>query len=140
MASLAVVGGSLLKLLQRVALGGLAGTILSCGGGGGGSAPPAGGGINGQVINVGASGSVFSPDTLTVKAGTPVTFVWISSGHSVISGSNCVSDGKFGGATLLSQGQTLSVPTSVTNTPGTYPFFCTSHCGQNMKGTLTVTP
>ncbi len=119
---------------------GLTASLLVCGGGGGGSAPPAGSGITGQVINVGASGSVFTPDTLTIKAGTPVTFVWISGGHTVTSGSNCVSDGKFGGAAILSAGQTLSVPSSVVNTPGTYPFFCTTHCGQAMKGTLTVTP
>lgn len=115
--------------------------LLSCGGSGGGSAPPSGGGISGQVINVGTSGGlVFDPPSLTVKAGTPVTFVWLSSGHSVTSGSNCVPDGKFGSTALLAQGQTLSVPNSVVNAPGVYPFYCTSHCGQNMKGTLTVTP
>ncbi|MFN8011584.1 MAG: plastocyanin/azurin family copper-binding protein [Holophagaceae bacterium] len=120
---------------------GLGLALLCCGGSGGGSAPPSGGGISGQVINVGTSGGlVFDPPNLTVKAGTPVTFVWLSSGHSVTSGSNCAPDGKFGGTTLMAQGQTLSVPTTVVNVPGSYPFYCTSHCGQNMKGTLTVTP
>jgi plastocyanin len=92
------------------------------------------------VINVGASGSVFSPESLTVKAGTPVTFIWITGGHTVTSGANCTADGKFGNTAVLSAGQTLPVPANVINTPGTYPFFCTTHCGQNMKGTLTVTP
>ena len=116
-------------------------TGLSCGGGGGGgSTPPPGGGISGQTINVGASGNFFSPSSLTVKAGTPVTFVWLSGGHSIVSGSNCTSNGLFGNATIMSQGQILVVPVSVTNTPGTYPYFCTVHCGSSMTGTLTVTP
>lgn len=128
--------------LNLLAAPALLALLLACGGGGGGSAPPSGGGITGQTINVGAAGNFFSPETLTVKAGTPVTFVWITGGHSVSSGTACNPSGLFGGSTVLAQGQTMQVPTSVTNTPGTYPFYCTPHCagGAGMKGTLIVTP
>ncbi len=118
---------------------------LSCSGGGGGSNPPAGGGINGQAINVGASGNFFSPKTLSVKAGTPVTFVWVSSGHSLVFGASCSPatvgpSAGVGSGGIQNAGFQLPVPAAVINAPGTYPYYCSPHCGSDMTGTLTVTP
>ena len=118
---------------------------LSCGGGGGGSTPPQGGGINGQAINVGASGNFFSPKTLTVKAGTAVTFVWVSSGHSLVFGGGCApaTQGPSAGVNsggVQNAGFQLSVPLAVISTPGSYPYYCSPHCGSDMTGTLTIIP
>lgn len=124
--------------------------LLSCGGGGGGSTPapttpppppPANtfyvGGRSGGD-GYGDPGSPllsFSPASLTIAAGTTVTWVWQSSGHSLDSGPGCSPDAKFTSAGLQNTGYTL---THTFSTPGTYPFYCGVHCGSNMKGTITV--
>ena len=133
------------NLFRNLAGSGALLLALSCSGGGGGSNPPAGGGINGQAINVGASGNFFSPKTLTVKAGTAVTFVWVSSGHSLVFGTSC-SPATVGPSAGVSSGGVqnagflLAVPATVINAPGTYPYYCSPHCGSDMTGTLTVIP
>lgn len=125
--------------------------LLSCGGGGGGSSPSTApppppppnntfyvGGTSGGGGGYGDSGSpllTFSPASLTINAGTTVTWVWQSSGHSLDSGADCSPDSKFSSGGVQNAGFTL---THTFNTPGTYPFFCGVHCGSNMKGTITV--
>lgn len=125
--------------------------LLSCGGGGGGStpatpsAPPppnntfyvggtssGGGGIYGDP---GSPLLTFSPADLSIAAGTTVTWVWQSSGHSLFSGAGCSPDSQFSSNGLQNTGYTMS---HTFNTPGTYPFYCGVHCGSNMKGTITV--
>jgi plastocyanin len=70
----------------------------------------------------------YNPTALTVAAGTTVTFVFGSTGHSV---------------TFTSAGSPASVPVPINNsspgvspTPGTYNFYCTGHT--YMQGTITV--
>ncbi len=137
-----------LRLLARV---GFAGLLLSCGGGGGGGSTPAGGGtltpppntiyVGGQTGGGGYGDPntpilAFTPTSLTVAAGTTVTWVWQAGNHSVDSGSGCTQDSAFTSGGLKPLGNTM---THTFNTKGTYPFFCTSHCaGNNMKGTITV--
>ena len=77
----------------------------------------------------------FTPATLTIAAGTTVTWAWKSSGHSLDSGPGCTVDNQFSSGGIQSVGFTM---THTFNTPGTYPFFCGVHCGSNMKGTITV--
>lgn len=121
--------------------------LLSCGGGGGGSSstpppppPPSntfyvGPSSGGGYGDPGGTSLTFSPANLTVTAGTTVTWVWQSSGHSLDSGAGCSPDSKFSSNGIQSAGFQM---THTFNTPGTYPFFCGVHCGSNMKGTITV--
>lgn len=119
--------------------------LLTCGGGGGGGYGGSGGGNNNpppaNTIYVGGMGAygtatnVFEPAALTVAPGTMVTFVWQGDGHGLESGAACGTDGKFSSGGLRSNGYQM---THVFPTAGTYPFYCTSHCGAAMKGTITV--
>jgi len=112
----------------------------ACGGSGGSSAPGGGGTPNEVVVGNGS----FSPPTLSVRAGTTVTFSWASSGHPLVFGSGCTpaTTGASAGVNsgpIQNSGQQFVVPSNITGTVGTYPFYCTSHCGAGMTGTLTVT-
>ncbi|MEO7097590.1 MAG: plastocyanin/azurin family copper-binding protein [Polyangiales bacterium] len=108
--------------------------------------PPAGGGTDtggtdtstpGLEILVGSGSTVFSPKTLTIKAGQTVTWKWAGAGHSVTSGpATCVPDGKFD-STILGNGATF---TQKFDTAGTVEYFCLPHCGSGMTGTIIVTP
>ncbi len=126
--------------------------LISCGGGGGGPAassvppPPAptsntfyvGGTSTGSDGYGGSTNTpilAFTPATLTVAAGTTVTWVWEGSGHSLDSGTGCSPDNQFSSGGMQNTGYTM---THTFNTKGTFPFYCGVHCGANMKGTITV--
>lgn len=77
----------------------------------------------------------FSPEPLTVKAGT--TVVWTNQDnieHSVTSGSAPDGDGAFD-SDFFTQGQTFAHTFSQ---PGQFSYFCKRH--NSMVGTVTVTP
>jgi plastocyanin len=81
-----------------------------------------------------AAGARFSPSTLTVPAGTTVSFVWASGTHDV------TSDGP---PDFTSSGAPNGPPRTyqvVFDTPGTYNFHCSVHgfTGGGMHGTITV--
>jgi plastocyanin len=86
---------------------------------------------------------VFSPPDLSIHVGDTVTWSWESSGHNVVSGSDCVADGQFcspsdstcATAPLSSSGTSYSHTFTAT---GTYPYFCSQHCDLGMAGTITV--
>jgi plastocyanin len=85
-------------------------------------------GSSDNVVNV--SNFQFSPSTLTVKAGTTVTFKGVSGDHTVTSdaGSSMTFD------------QSISAGSSITITfanPGTYKYHCSIHA--SMHGTIVVT-
>lgn len=135
---------------QSLRLMGVALLISACGGGGGGSTSTGGGGNPipppSNTILVGTSGysdpygggddaPIFNPSTLTVAAGTTVTWSFRAAGHALESGNGCAPDGRFSSGGVKASGYTM---TYTFTTPGTYPFYCTTHCGQNMKGTVTV--
>jgi plastocyanin len=119
--------------------------LLSCGGGGGGggayTTPPPPPPPPTNTFNVGGTDGgygetlTFSPATMTVTAGSTVTWVWRGNGHSLYSGAGCSADNAFSSGGTQNTGFTL---THTFNTPGSYPFFCGVHCGSNMKGTITV--
>ncbi len=124
------------------------GLLLSCGGGGGGSSSMSSSTLLPNTIYVGGNNggggygdpggpvNAFNPVALTVTRGTMVTWIWQGSGHSVESGAGCSADSQFNSNGLQSAGSTM---THTFNTPGTYAFFCTSHCNSSaMKGTVTV--
>src|SRR5262249_23456619 len=98
-----------------------------------------------HTVVVGPGGQLtFSPDTLSIHVGGTVMCTWSRSLHNVVGGSaNCVADGRFcssddsncNRAPLLNSGATYS---HTFDTAGTYPYFCSLHCGLGMVGTITV--
>ncbi len=77
----------------------------------------------------------FSPASVTVNTGDTVTWVMNSSiPHTVTSGENCATDGRFNSGTL-NPGQSF---TFIFTEPGNVPYYCIPHCGQGMTGVVTV--
>lgn len=82
-----------------------------------------------QGNNVEIKGFAYQPATLTVKAGTTVTWTNKDSvGHSATS-----DDGKTFDTGVFAQNETAKV---TFNTPGTYNYHCTVH--PSIKGTIVV--
>jgi plastocyanin len=104
------------------------GLLVACGGSGASSPPTTLGPDDVKVANF-----EFTPSTLTVKAGTTVTwhFEQLSSPHNVVSLS---SPQVFNSGTPKGRG-TYSFTFT---TPGTYPYLCQVH--PTMRGTIVVTP
>lgn len=131
---------------------GLAGLVAlvaaGCGGSGGGygSGPSMGGGgpppPSGPTASVSVADFSFTPNAVTVKVGTTVT--WTNSGtadHTV-----SADDASWGGGPIAGAGGGLygmggGVGGSYARTfasVGTYPYHCAIH--PSMTGTITVTP
>ena len=95
------------------------------------------------TIFVGQTGFSFSPNQVTIQPGDTVHWVWSSIGHTVNSGTSCVSDNQFCSPNNTS---CATNPTSSTgafydrifSTMGTFPFFCRPHCTFGMTGTVFV--
>lgn len=80
--------------------------------------------------------NVFDPDSLEVPAGTEVTFVWESGGHSL------VVDSQPDGASWEGVEETQSTGYEHSHTfdvAGTYEYNCGNHASFGMEGTITVT-
>ena len=95
------------------------------------------GGATGSTgaLTVSAKGTSFSPSTMSVSAGQTVTWRNDDSiDHTVTSGTNCTSDGKFD--QVIHPGETFqyTFPTA-----GSFPYFCRFHCSMGMTGTVSVT-
>jgi plastocyanin len=85
-------------------------------------------GSSDNVVNV--SNFQFSPSTLTVKAGTTVTFKGVSGDHTVTNDAG----------SAMTFDQSISAGSSITITfanPGTYKYHCSIHA--SMHGTIVVT-
>ena len=129
------------RYLLAAAGTGVAVLLLSCGGGGGSGSttpppppPPAA-----NTITVGSGGLNFSPDNLTVKGGTVVTFQWAGSGHSVVIGASCAgSTQRIAGIQNAGFSATFTTPVVTANRD--IPFYCEPHCGSGMVGVIHVTP
>lgn len=109
-------------------------------GGGGGTMPGA------PAASITATEYSFSPATLSVKAGTMVT--WTNGGSVSNTATSDAADslsfdsGTLGGSTPdpyggRSPGGSFSMTFAK---PGTYPYHCSFHGAQGMTGTITVTP
>jgi plastocyanin len=112
---------SLAGILLTLAL-----TLAACGGGGGASSPPDADGGN----TVSLSGSQFSPSSLTIPAGTTVTFT-DTSGHTVTEGS----DGVAVDDPIVDEQGGSDIEVTF-DEPGTYNITCKVHSSMNM--TITV--
>jgi plastocyanin len=132
----------LLIVITLAVLAGCGSTSAAGGDTGAPTATPASGGATATIAptNTTATGSSanvvnvanfqFSPATLTVKAGTTVTFKGVSGDHTVTSDA---------GSTMMFD-QSISQGSSITITfanPGTYKYHCSIHA--SMHGTIVVT-
>jgi plastocyanin len=98
----------------------------------------------GTTVTVGPGGQlIFDPATLTIKVGDTVHWVWATSGHSVVSGTNGTADNQF---CSPSNTGCANPPLSLMNatyehtftTAGTFPYYCSVHFALGMTGTITV--
>lgn len=80
--------------------------------------------------------NVFDPASLEIQTGTEVTFVWESSGHSLIVDSQ--PDGADWSGVSETQDQGYE-HTHVFDVAGTYEYYCDPHRTFGMEGTVTVT-
>ena len=108
----------------------LTGTAAAQEGEGGGSSGP-------KVVEVGANGNKFTPETVYVKPGQTVKWVWRGPGHNVH-------------ATDVPSDAEWSVNTEITGPPkeyeytfdgptGEYNYVCDPHASLGMEGTVVVT-
>jgi plastocyanin len=86
-----------------------------------------------QLLSDG-SGNRFSPASVTIPAGTTVTWRWVSGFHNVM---------PTGNPTFTGNGAPVSAPTTFSqtfSTPGTYLYFCVVHGtpSSGMRGTIVV--
>jgi len=97
-----------------------------------------------HTVMVGEGGSlVFTPADLTINVGDTVRWVWRSSGHSVVSGTDGNADNQFcspsntgcDNPALSSNGFTFE---HTFTQPGTFPYYCSVHFSLGMTGTITV--
>jgi uncharacterized protein (TIGR03118 family) len=102
------------------------------------------GGASTHTVKVGDGGAlVYSPADLTIKVGDTVRWVWGSSGHSVVSGTNGNADNQFCSPSntgcdnppLSSKGTTYE---HTFTQAGTFPYYCSVHFSLGMTGTITV--
>jgi len=85
-------------------------------------------GSSDNMVNV--SNFQFSPSSLTVKAGTTVTFKGVSGDHTVTSDADSPMSFDQG----VSQGSSITITFA---NPGTYKYHCSIHA--SMHGTIVVT-
>ena len=114
--------------------------LVACGGGSSMPTSPGnggGGGTGNSPNTISVVNNSFSPSTLTVAAGTTVTWTWASTAvdHNVTPDD---------GATPATSGAPTNGPHSYTftfNAPGTYHYHCQVHGaagGAGMSGTVVV--
>lgn len=130
------------------------GTLAGCSEGGGGDGDDDGGGQDtatesptptesstptprAETVRVGPDAqNVFDPDTLEIPVGTTMTFVWESSGHSLVVDSHPDGADWAGVSETQSEGYEHSHTFEV---PGTYEYYCEPHRAFGMEGSVTVT-
>lgn len=116
-------------------------SMIGCGGSTSATDDDGGGGNNGggtgepSANAVGMESQSFTPAEIEVEVGTTVTWTNGSSvTHTVTSGTNGQSDGKFDSGEL-SPGETFSYTFTEV---GSYPYFCIPHVNFGMTGTVNV--
>lgn len=89
-----------------------------------------------ETVRVGPdTQNVFDPDSLEIPVGTTVTFVWDSSGHSLLVDSQ-PDESEWGG---VPETQSEEYEHSHTfEVPGTYEYYCETHQGFGMEGSITI--
>jgi len=97
-----------------------------------------------HTVMVGSGGALrFTPADLTIHVGDTVRWVWASSGHSVVSGTDGNADNQLCSPSntgcdnppLSSKGFTFE---HTFTEAGTFPYYCSVHFSLGMTGTVTV--
>jgi plastocyanin len=101
----------------------------------------------GQIFDVavGQGGLTFDPNELNISVGDTVRWTWFSNNHSVTSGPDCAVDSQFCSPddTNCPAGTLSNTGTVYQHTfaePGTYSYFCFTHCALGMTGVVNVLP
>jgi plastocyanin len=98
-----------------------------------------------HTVQVGL-GPVFSPQSLTIETGDVVQWVWLESGHNVVSGVSCTPNGAFNSGPASDVGSTFDVTfdeamLNAFPVPGAvYYYFSQSGCASGMTGEIHVVP
>lgn len=124
-------------VLRGAAAVGATAAVAGCVGGGSKSEVPALDAPEGtEVVEVGPNDSFnYTPESLTVTAGTPVRFVWLSDSHNVVPQSQPTDADWQGHSALEARGFSHEHTFDV---PGTYEYVCTPHQQYGMRGSVTV--
>ena len=97
-----------------------------------------------HTVMVGQGGALtYTPAHLTINVGDTVRWVWASSGHSVVSGTDGNADNQFCSPSntgcdnppLSSKGTTFE---HTFTQAGTFPYYCSVHFSLGMTGTITA--
>jgi glucose/arabinose dehydrogenase/plastocyanin len=91
-------------------------------------------GVNAATVEVQVDNFSFTPQTVNIKVGDTVRWVWNEGSHTVTSGSSCTKDGAFDSG-LQNAGFSQSMTFSE---PGPIPYFCAPHCSFGMTGLVNV--
>lgn len=139
-----------MRQLRLMACVGLAAVLGACGGGGGGgglSTNPGGGiqnpggGTQTAPNTVTLANLSFSPASMTVAAGTTVTWKWndCTAGDGYGGGSTCIAHNvTFDDGSQASTTQDSGSYSRVFGTKGTYKYHCTIHGAAGMVGEIVV--
>jgi plastocyanin len=90
-----------------------------------------------QTVTVKLRNMRFVPDSVTIRRGDTVRWVWDddpSVQHTVSSGPGCKDDEKY-------ESKPMTTPASYEHTfsdPGTFPYHCDFHCSMGMVATVVV--
>ena len=92
---------------------------------------------------VGQTGFTFTPANLTIHVGDTIHWVWDTSGHSVVSGTNGTADDRFcspddsgcSSPPLSDAGATYD---HTFTKAGTFPYYCSVHFALGMTGVIEV--
>jgi plastocyanin len=96
------------------------------------------------VVTVGPNNKLsFSPDPAVIRVNDTVKWVWASSHHNVVSGTDGNADGRFCSPSDKKCDKAPTANTGTTyshtfTTAGTFPYFCTPHAMFGMTGTVIV--
>jgi plastocyanin len=96
-----------------------------------------------HAVHVGQGGLSFAPSNLTISVGDTVRWIWDSSHHNVVSGTDGTADGLFcspsdhdcANAPASAKGSSYDHTFSAA---GTFPYFCSFHFDFGMTGIITV--
>jgi plastocyanin len=98
------------------------------------------------VLNVTVGqGLAFVPNILYATEGQTVCWNWVSDGHSVTSGINCMANGWFCSPDNTNCSQPILSNSGtqycvIFNSAGFYYYFCAAHCAMGMTGMVYVSP
>jgi plastocyanin len=95
-------------------------------------------------VTVGIGGTfTFLPDDVTINVGDTVRWTFAEVGHNVVSGSTCIANNQFCSPGDVDCSITPSSPagavyTHTFNQAGTFNYFCSPHCFNEMIGVIRV--